>query len=138
MSFEKIRKLLNLTRSDNDSEALVAIRRANAILEANDMTWDDFFDLDHGAAATPFDEPQRPKPRPLNDEQIEHICFLGEEILKCARRATTIDFVQGLMSFARVNRQFSEKQWNAFKRTYEGETQNNFDEHWDRISVGRS
>ena len=36
-------KLLNLTTSDNDHEALSAIRRCNAILKSNKLTWNDFY-----------------------------------------------------------------------------------------------
>jgi hypothetical protein len=38
----KIIKLLSLTQSDNDNEALSAIRMANKILRANEITWDAF------------------------------------------------------------------------------------------------
>lgn len=42
MDKQKIVKLLSLTQSDNDNEALSAIRMANKILRANEMTWDKF------------------------------------------------------------------------------------------------
>jgi hypothetical protein len=37
---EKIIKLLNLAGSDNDHEALSAIRKANSIVRANGLSWD--------------------------------------------------------------------------------------------------
>lgn len=42
MDKSKIVKLLSLTQSDNDSEALTAIRMANKILKSNEITWDKF------------------------------------------------------------------------------------------------
>lgn len=39
---DKLVKFLNLTQSDNDHEALAAIRKANEILKKNGITWDDF------------------------------------------------------------------------------------------------
>lgn len=42
LNISKITKLLMLTTSDNDSEALVAIRSANGILNRAKTTWSDF------------------------------------------------------------------------------------------------
>lgn len=39
---DKIVKLLSLTQSDNDHEALSAIRMANKLLKAQDKTWSEF------------------------------------------------------------------------------------------------
>jgi hypothetical protein len=41
----KLIKLLNLTTSSNDHEALQAIRFANKILENNKLTWDDLITI---------------------------------------------------------------------------------------------
>ena len=38
---EKLAKLLALTTSDNDNEALSAIRTANVILERDNLAWED-------------------------------------------------------------------------------------------------
>jgi hypothetical protein len=43
MDKSKIIKLLSLTQSDNDHEALNAIRMANRILRTNEFTWEKFF-----------------------------------------------------------------------------------------------
>lgn len=45
MNFEKLRKLLALTMSDNDNEALNAIRHVNKLLKENNLTWDEFFSI---------------------------------------------------------------------------------------------
>lgn len=39
----KIIALLNLTQSDNDHEALLAIRKANNFLKKKNLTWERFF-----------------------------------------------------------------------------------------------
>lgn len=39
MDLSKLEKLLNLTQSDNDHEALSAIRRANELLKAAKRSW---------------------------------------------------------------------------------------------------
>ncbi|TDJ50043.1 MAG: DUF2786 domain-containing protein, partial [Nitrospina sp.] len=41
MPQDKILKLLELTKSSNDAEALNAIRKANDIREKADMQWED-------------------------------------------------------------------------------------------------
>jgi hypothetical protein len=38
---ERLAKILALTASTNDGEALAAIRKANDIVRGEDMTWDD-------------------------------------------------------------------------------------------------
>ena len=43
MPQDKILKLLELTKSSNDAEALNAIRKANDIREKADMQWEDVF-----------------------------------------------------------------------------------------------
>lgn len=37
--FEKLKKLMALTTSDNDSEALAAMRKANEVVKRSDTTW---------------------------------------------------------------------------------------------------
>lgn len=41
---EKLIKLLNLTASSNDNEALVSVRMANQILKKNGVTWNQIFE----------------------------------------------------------------------------------------------
>lgn len=45
MNFEKLRKLLALTTSDSENEALNAVRQANKLLKENNLTWDYFFSI---------------------------------------------------------------------------------------------
>lgn len=46
MQTDKLKKLLALTTSDNDNEALAAIRQANKILKDADKTWDEVLEAD--------------------------------------------------------------------------------------------
>lgn len=41
--FDRFRKLMALTTSDHDPEALAALRQANKVLSTNKITWDDVF-----------------------------------------------------------------------------------------------
>ena len=50
---ERLIRLLRMTESDRDAEALIAIRKTNAMLRKNGMSWSDVIDLPQPAAA-PF------------------------------------------------------------------------------------
>ena len=42
---ERLIRLLRMTESDRDAEALIAIRKSNEMLRANGMSWSDVIDL---------------------------------------------------------------------------------------------
>ena len=42
---ERLIRLLRMTESDRDAEALIAIRKSNQMLKANGMSWSDVIDL---------------------------------------------------------------------------------------------
>ena len=50
---ERLIRLLRMTESDRDAEALIAIRKSNAILRKNGMSWSDVIDLPR-PAESPF------------------------------------------------------------------------------------
>ena len=50
---ERLIRLLRMTESDRDAEALIAIRKTNAMLRQNGMSWSDVIDLPP-PAETPF------------------------------------------------------------------------------------
>lgn len=50
---ERLIRLLRMTESDRDAEALIAIRKTNAMLRQNGMGWSDVIDLPP-PAETPF------------------------------------------------------------------------------------
>lgn len=58
-------KLLNMTTSDHDNEALTAIRRSNALLKQSNLSWDDLIPVDppEPSASTP-EPPAEPNPEP--------------------------------------------------------------------------
>jgi len=66
---EKITKLLNLTRSENDHEALAAVRKANRLLDSKGMLWPEFFS---GNFVT---IPPAPQNRPAPANPLEDIIF---------------------------------------------------------------
>jgi hypothetical protein len=72
----KLLKLLNLTGSEYDAEALNAIRRANAFLRQHRATWADLLALPQEPAKGRRPEPtqaqhQRPRPRPTGPDAFK-------------------------------------------------------------------
>ena len=60
---ELLLKLLKMTASDNDAEALTAMRKANALLASADWTWDKLLAGKITVVGDPFGNLQRPIPR---------------------------------------------------------------------------
>jgi hypothetical protein len=52
---ERLIRLLRMTESDRDAEALIAIRKTNAMLKANGASWSDVIDLPPPAQAASTD-----------------------------------------------------------------------------------
>ena len=61
---DRLAKLLSMTSSDHDAEALAAIRKANDLLRLNRKTWFDVLDTSIPALEPPRAEAPRYAPRP--------------------------------------------------------------------------
>jgi len=78
---EKMVKLLMLTTSDNDPEALSAIRMANAHLKKSKVSWEEFLRGDWKVfvgvdMAKP--EPKRPEPSSTLDPKVRKVIHILE------------------------------------------------------------
>jgi len=60
MNINKLIKILNLTQSDNDNEALVAIRKANKLLLSENKSWGDL--IGEPSVTIKGWQPQHPPP----------------------------------------------------------------------------
>ena len=63
---ELLLKLLKMTGSDNDAEALTAVRKANQLLLSADWTWDRLLEGKITVVGDPFGGLQKPIPRAPN------------------------------------------------------------------------
>jgi len=61
---KKILSVLNLTESNNDHEALLAIRTANSILKKSKCNWNDFFGMKK-------EEPRQTRREKSNEEEFD-------------------------------------------------------------------
>lgn len=73
LDVKRLLKLLMLATSDNDHEALVAFRKATALLASHDMTWSDL------VTAPP--EKKRQTPQDLVRQQLNDLLELAQEHL---------------------------------------------------------
>jgi len=84
---EKLIKILNLTTSDSDGEALNAIRMANAILAKKDLTWEQVFRarLDEGERIVPRRNEANPFSHSYTDNPFENM--FRDDIMDSFREA---------------------------------------------------
>lgn len=99
MEKKKLLKLLRLTKSDNDNEALCAIRKANLMLDQNRASWDAIIYV----STEKQEQPQHPARRLekfvtmmefalLNSKPLEpHVKLAALAALKAAKQRHEID-----------------------------------------------
>lgn len=56
MQLDKLKKLLALSESDNDNEALAAIRQVNKLLKEANLTWPEFLEIDRTMANDKYEQ----------------------------------------------------------------------------------
>lgn len=72
LDFKRLEKLLSLTQSDNDNEALSAVRMANSLLKKSDFVWKDLL-------VNPNKHPKQNETKFYSDDDLsEMINFLFE------------------------------------------------------------
>jgi hypothetical protein len=95
---QRIIKLLELSTSSNDNEALLACRRAYAILEKHNLRWHSFF----------CEEPQQ-----INKQNGVSVEAMFAFLYDCDLSEKQIDFLNGLSKFYRIKKKLTEKQLDA-------------------------
>jgi hypothetical protein len=78
---ERLIRLLRMTESDRDAEALIAIRKSNAMLRAHGMSWSDVIDL-----------PARAESREARPTDWSHMSLAGYERSDGIRRSIRREF----------------------------------------------
>jgi len=79
--FKKLKKLMQLTQSDNDNEALAALRKANAIIKSTSADWERILSrtivvVDEVEEAPP---PPRPGAMSVEIDDAFEICLAGTQ-----------------------------------------------------------
>lgn len=107
--FRQLEKLMQMTTSDNDAEALSALRMANNLLKRYDYTWSSAFqrlvkidsgvpDVEDGVATIPRDQDHRPPRREMvADLQLKNRIDEAFAVLSDARLGpNTQNFIDSL------------------------------------------
>jgi len=117
--FEKFIKLMKMTTSPNEGEALNAVRMANAILLEANLDWEDFLrgkaQIVHkaeGGKAAAFSGKKF-----TNSVEIESM--LNTVMDNINRGTSFYKFIKSLRDWWDSNKFLTEKQYNALRKTYE-------------------
>ena len=116
--FEKFIKLMKMTTSPSEGEALNAIRMANSLLLEANLDWDDFLrgkaKIVGGSASSQTTYSGK---KYTNSNEIESML---EAVLNNVRSGTSFrTFIESLRDWWESNQFLTEKQYNALRKTYE-------------------
>jgi hypothetical protein len=113
-------KLLNLTTSPFDHEALSAIRMANAVLARNNHTWEDLLQ----GKVVMIEPPEEPKPRTTRGDGFGTRHYDGAEInayfdtlLNSPSTGSFRDWVESVHDWWEKKGFLTEAQYNSLKRS---------------------
>lgn len=110
MNREKFIKLMMLTASDQDGEALTALRKANAMLAAENKNWEEFI-------SEKPDAPNTPRSSGVRYIDPKVIDPLFDKLLRTVPHMSGFrDFVESVHEFWRDERFLTEKQFRALKK----------------------
>lgn len=110
MDIEKLAKLMMRTTSSNDHESLASIRMANGLLDASNLTWNDFIAQKTIVIQEIVQQTAKPK-----DADIEKML---SECLVNIRSPTGLDFIKSLNNFYKTRGYLTPKQKEALTRWY--------------------
>lgn len=124
--FAKFKKLMQMTLSQNDGECLTAIRKANALLLADNKNWEELIDGKvTKTISQPYQDPgakaghtSTPGMGPKKDPELINLMF--EELLRVLRPENSFRaFVEDVHSFWETKGWISDKQFEAITKAYE-------------------
>lgn len=125
MDIQKLTKLMNLTLSDNDHEALNALRMANKIVRDNGQMWNSMLKCPGEKFCThakPVPPPVAPvwRPAATPDRNIVTIVEMIDELLmEHTLNSGTRKFIEDLEEFYDEHGRLSDKQYSVLRNIYE-------------------
>lgn len=109
VDLDKLTKLMNLTMSDNDHEALLALKKANSMLKTHRLHWNDLFKEKEQPKSSP--KAETPKTKKITIEEI------FEDVLGVVS-GSTLSFVESLQTYYEDHRTLSQKQLETLLKIY--------------------
>lgn len=107
VDLSKIIKLLNMSTSNFDGECLAAVRRANAMLMEENMTWGDVF---QSKQSTPILIPSM-----NSKENLQHMLTM---CISRTHSKSGVEFLRSLQDFYRKRGFLTERQAEALHKWY--------------------
>lgn len=121
MNIELLIKVLNLTTSDNDGEALSAMRKANAILKTHGVLWDSVLKAPASAGQQKRSSPER------TESQSDDLTKMNYLMQECILTPWEGEFVNTIRAWRRRHGYLTPKQRHVFDKVYrkhKNDTQN--------------
>jgi hypothetical protein len=138
LDMKRLMQIMGMTGSDADGEALNAVRKANEMLRASNLTWTDVLrapsSTGFGAPAfqdfrTPpsrrgtaqYGKPHRPTPRRQDEERVksDDIETMLSELGAQRHDVSTLMFVASLREFWEREGYLTQSQYDHVKRVYD-------------------
>lgn len=128
MDRNRLIKVLALTTSSNDGEALNAIRKANEIIKGEGLTWEQVLQQvtvretnitvhRHGMAGAARQEPSWVPPH-LQDPIIIELMFRAVFAMPRSDNEEFWQFLESIHNRWRTHKNLTEKQYDALRRSY--------------------
>lgn len=86
-TLERIVKLLRLTESDQDAEALSAIRQVNRMLKERGLTWEKLLPVEYLPNHSERPKSSQAQPTSAHEDLLEKLRRMGEEAARNAQAA---------------------------------------------------
>lgn len=117
---EKVVKLLNLTQSDSDGEALSAMRKANALLRQDNKTWDEVILGQSHRRGEKVTRPSRPRAEKSSTSSASEMALniMFTDLAKSRMPDYERTIVDGFYKYFKKNGSLTEKQFKWFKDIY--------------------
>lgn len=125
MDKERLIKLLMMTTSDNDGEALNAMRMANKMVKSSGLGWEDLLNTarhmsisisHHAAPATRYKAEENWSPPHLRDQPVIDMMF--RTILAHPHADGYREFLESVHQWWLDRKSLTQSQYNAIRRAY--------------------
>jgi hypothetical protein len=117
IDFDKFIKLMMMTTSDHDHEALVALRKANAMLDSDDRNWEELL-RGKVTMQVPWPaSPGRPSQHHTNADEINDM--FSELMMKVPYNSSFRVFIEDVHAWWEQKGFLTNNQYNALKRAYQ-------------------
>jgi hypothetical protein len=122
MDLQMFIKLMGMTTSSHDNEALTALRKANAMLVANNLTWQEFLDFyfkkeDRSWQVPPSQrrqqKPAEPDKKRYDDAEEIELMF---DMAFAGAKGSFVQFLESLRDWFEQKQFLTKGQYEALKR----------------------